>query len=1382
MKNLPSWCASLIYICVFSIVSTLASSDPLDSTTAYKAPFNKQFDKDQAGKILSWIDTGKAVSAVAFHKGLLITPVSFDFGGGLGDGALIAYNVDDPEDPKSVFDSRNYPQIYHNNEDDLNYLGDIGELHTLYFHKDYLYLTDRGKSRNGFFIIDLSPLYDDDPESLPIVVSRYYFPGVEKSTVYDGFSFSPAWVGGRYVYAPTGSTGLFIIDTSDLEKPRLLAHLTKEQLFNQTLRSAHAIGDMLVLTPAAIASTNADLVLLDVSNPAKPNLLNRHRIKVGYQGILYGSLFYNGAFAGNRGTDKFHEIIAYDIADPNNIKTIHLGKTDKLFRTEYIYVQDDDLFIGHYPGLTKWNVKEGKATFKISVEPQFPPVNDYAFVSPLGNLVVITSDHDVQSKLSIGVHSTAKDTTSPKVKYVLPQEGSQNVSIHTKIGISFSEFIGNASLENGAAYLQEKASGEVISSGYSHGMGIVHIVPDKPLKQNTTYDVFITKKLQDIVGNFYADSHRVTTFSTGDKFTEYSVNLALDAPKKVNQIVSYSAKVTSSNKATDFEFSWNFGDGSPDSPYSFRSDIKKQYQQPGNYNVSLSTRRKGTQDAVKHTGVQVIYRNPMAQKSVASSTLALNNDNGTLFTVNPDNDTLTSIDVNTGIKRFEVGTGAKPSAVLIIDDKIWVSCKTDDAIIIHDAKNGNVLNTIKLGYASAPHGMTYKAQNKAVYIALSGPSQVLEVDSEGLKVTKKFTVKGPLRNIAYIPKYDNLVVPQLIADEQKGARVNWIDVSNWKLTKDARLSASLEDDGLAGGRGYPNFLGPIAVNPEQTRLWIPGKKDNLFRGVSRDGKALTFDHTVRSVSVAMDIESQSELEDIRQDLDNSDFASAATFNAQGNVLYVATMGSKTITAIDAYQPNNQSTYSTFGAGSIGLIGNDSGDRLYIHNQLSRSVAVFEATPDGSLKHLDNWDLVSVEKLPEDVLSGKHIFHDSTLSNLSREGYMSCSSCHIDGSHDGRVWDLTNLGEGLRNTIDLRGKEGMKHGILHWTGNFDEVQDFDNQIVALNEGTGYLFDAIKPVHRKYFKSHAGINFELDNLAKYLSSLNEYPRSPHRKDNGDMTDSALQGRKHFIKYNCHSCHSGAVFTDSPYGLLHDVGTANKGTSGKRLGEKITGFDTPSLIGLWQSSPYLHDGSIKSLEDVFSAGEGKNASSHQVVMQLSGDVRQQLFDFLMQIDSDEGVTQNELHQDAQNPQFEKPDYHFVYQYRFDKQQQVIGKVATIQDSDNVSFYIKPSVYAQLFEIDSATGQISFHFKDIYLRNIANMVLSYTRSYPLTIVAKDHSQYAVESTVSVNVDVIFPNIPMDTKDLNKFKRLINKIDSGKKLNKQEQTQLAEFNSRLSI
>ena len=53
-----------------------------------------------------------------------------------------------------------------------------------------------------------------------------------------------------------------------------------------------------------------------------------------------------------------------------------------------------------------------------------------------------------------------------------------------------------------------------------------------------------------------------------------------------------------------------------------------------------------------------------------------------------------------------------------------------------------------------------------------------------------------------------------------------------------------------------------------------------------------------------------------------------------------------------------------------------------------------------------------------------------------------------------MWDLTGMGEGLRNTITLRGTAAA-HGRLHWTSNFDEVQDFEGQIRALAGGTGLM---------------------------------------------------------------------------------------------------------------------------------------------------------------------------------------------------------------------------------------------------------------------------------------------------------------------------------------
>ena len=86
-----------------------------------------------------------------------------------------------------------------------------------------------------------------------------------------------------------------------------------------------------------------------------------------------------------------------------------------------------------------------------------------------------------------------------------------------------------------------------------------------------------------------------------------------------------------------------------------------------------------------------------------------------------------------------------------------------------------------------------------------------------------------------------------------------------------------------------------------------------------------------------------------------------------------------------------------------------------------------------------------------MLQGKQFFYDARDTRLARDAYMSCATCHNDGGGDGRIWDLTGLGEGLRNTITLRGRAGGQ-GFLHWTGNFDEVQDFEGQIRTLAGGT------------------------------------------------------------------------------------------------------------------------------------------------------------------------------------------------------------------------------------------------------------------------------------------------------------------------------------------
>ena len=240
------------------------------------------------------------------------------------------------------------------------------------------------------------------------------------------------------------------------------------------------------------------------------------------------------------------------------------------------------------------------------------------------------------------------------------------------------------------------------------------------------------------------------------------------------------------------------------------------------------------------------------------------------------------------------------------------------------------------------------------------------------------------------------------------------------------------------------------------------------------------------------------------------------------------------------------------------------------------------------------NVVGTETLPAAVAHGKRIFYHASDRRMSAEGYLSCATCHVDGGHDGRTFDFTGRGEGLRNTTDLRGRGGTSHGNVHWSANFDEIQDFEGDIRNAFGGSGFMDDAdFAATSAPLGPAKAGLSADLDDLAAYLSSLGDdhLPKSPFRQASGALTAQAENGRTLFRNQGCTTCHGGPRFTDSTVGagLLHDVGTLRT-TSGGRLGGPLPGIDSPTLRGLFASAPYFHDGSAESLEAVFTVAGGQ------------------------------------------------------------------------------------------------------------------------------------------------------------------------------------------------
>jgi hypothetical protein len=225
---------------------------------------NIAYSPARSGEILSIVNTQKAISGTAMHRGYLFVPLGADHGGGVGSGAFAFYDVSNPSAPVNIFDSRNFASIYHNSAT-LDFVGNWAELHHLPISDSLMAVSEKRSGSAGFSIFDMAPLYDDDPQTRPRTISRYSYPGVTNPSNYDGYSFALGWQGKRYVYSPTGTNGLFVIDTTNLSSPTQLAYRSRSQLGNLSLRQAIPIGNHLILTTTAVEST-FNAIIMSVEN------------------------------------------------------------------------------------------------------------------------------------------------------------------------------------------------------------------------------------------------------------------------------------------------------------------------------------------------------------------------------------------------------------------------------------------------------------------------------------------------------------------------------------------------------------------------------------------------------------------------------------------------------------------------------------------------------------------------------------------------------------------------------------------------------------------------------------------------------------------------------------------------------------------------------------------------------------------------------------------------------------------------------------------------------------------------------------------------------------------------------------------------------------
>ena len=1069
-----------------------------------------------------------------------------------------------------------------------------------------------GLGGTGFVISDWTNIFE------PRLESRYDIPGIP-----GGYASGVFWlfVQAPYIYVPVGSFGLAIVDASDPQNPFVANLVSKAELGGFNTVVAFVVGNTLMLTNS---DSGSGFSRLDISDPVNPVLLNSIPGPI----IPYGAQINGGRLivpavsgcaacsGGGNGAFHIHEMFApgFPIIGQSNLPS---RGGSAVVQDQYVHVASST----HYQKIDVSN--SANYTFVGQARQPFAG-GDWDWVSPMGNFVILGDDQG--QRTHVVPHQEQPDRTGPVVTMVDPPDNAANQAVTSRVGITLSDMIEMASIDTGT-FTVRPVGGQPLSGSYSNQFGIINFFPEAPLQPSTTYEVVIPADgMTDWAGNGVSETF-VSRFTTGSGGGAITVQVQANAPALVETELTFDASASGPGQ---LEYSWDFGDGTAPTPFSTSSEATHAYAGAGHFSVQCTVRNGVTTSTDSY--VQTVHYPVTADRPTHSSTIALD-ATGTAIVVNADNDTVTTIDAASLTKLDEIPVGDNPRTVAFAaDGTAWVVCQGDSTVHVIDPATSATLAVIQLPHASAPYGIAMSPDGQAAYVTLTTRGQVARLDP-ATRTWIDSTAAGPdPRGVAvsadsqrvFVSRFVSSPKPIVISDEFDGlepkqaGEIYELSATLFRKVRTLYLRFDPGPDTEATGRGVPNYLSSLTVSPDGRRLWVPSKKDNIARGLFRSGEPLTFESTVRTISSRIDLITNRERLAERIDFNDRDMAFAVVLSGLGDYAFHALQGSNSVEVRDAYTGDLVGDIPATGLAPQGLA-LEGETRLWVHNFMSRSVNVYDVSgvirsTSFEMNLLETISTVADETLSPEVLLGKQIFYNAADPRMNEDGYLSCASCHLDGGQDGRVWDVTDRGEGFRNTIDLLGRAGTGHGNVHWTANFDEIQDFENDIRSFFGGDGFMDDELffsGTVSLPLGEPKAGLSPELDALAAYVTSLDEFGRSPYRTESGELSEEGELGKAIFEQLDCARCHSGPNFTD---GQTHDVGTILP-SSGQASGGPLLGLDTPTLRGLWQGAPYLHDGSAVTLFDVLTTRNPNG--EHGDTGSLTNEQRLQLVLYLLQID---------------------------------------------------------------------------------------------------------------------------------------------------------------------
>lgn len=252
--------------------------------------------------------------------------------------------------------------------------------------------------------------------------------------------------------------------------------------------------------------------------------------------------------------------------------------------------------------------------------------------------------------------------------------------------------------------------------------------------------------------------------------------------------------------------------------------------------------------------------------------------------------------------------------------------------------------------------------------------------------------------------------------------------------------------------------------------------------------------------------------------------------------------------------------------------------------------------------------------------GKQLYFDP---RLSYDGTISCASCHDPE----KGWSNSDtFATGIKGQRGGRSAPTVINAAYHplqfWDGRADKLEGQALGPIQNPIEMGHTIDACVecleaiPGYKKQFKEVFNSGVTAEGIAKAIAAFERTVLSgdaPYDAfvagDTKALSEAAARGKEIFFnKGHCTACHSGPNFSDASF---HNIGVGmdkEKPDEGRMVISKLLGdrgaFKTPTLREIARTAPYMHDGSIKTLEEVvehYAKGGTANAQLDEEIYEI-------------------------------------------------------------------------------------------------------------------------------------------------------------------------------------